>query len=72
MFEKLAEDIDSSVCRIIDSAHEIAKNHLRNNKEGIEKLVQVLLEKLVLHRNYKHILINKSPLDFKDFNQRKI
>lgn len=48
MSEKLAEDIDSSVRRIIDSAYEIAKKHVRNNREAIDKLVEVLLEKETL------------------------
>ncbi|KAK4604081.1 hypothetical protein RGQ29_012550 [Quercus rubra] len=48
MSEKLAEDIDSSVRDIIESAYEIAKNHIRNNREAIDKLVDVLLEKETL------------------------
>lgn len=48
MSEKLAEDIDSSVRYIIDSAYEIAKSHVRNNREAIDKLVEVLLEKETL------------------------
>ncbi|CAI0453328.1 unnamed protein product [Linum tenue] len=45
MSEKLAEDIDSAVRRIIGKAYEIAKEHVRNNREAIDKLVEVLLEK---------------------------
>jgi cell division protease FtsH len=48
MSEKLAEDIDSSVRGIIESAYEIAKNHIRNNREAIDKLVDVLVEKETL------------------------
>lgn len=48
MSEKLAEDIDSSVRDIIESAYEIAKNHIRNNREAIDQLVEVLLEKETL------------------------
>ncbi|XP_023912746.1 ATP-dependent zinc metalloprotease FTSH 6, chloroplastic [Quercus suber] len=48
MSEKLAEDIDSSVRDIIESAYEIAKNHIRNSREAIDKLVDVLLEKETL------------------------
>ncbi|KAG2714285.1 hypothetical protein I3760_03G019400 [Carya illinoinensis] len=48
MSEKLAEDIDSSIRNIIESAYEIAKNHIRNNREAIDKLVDVLLEKETL------------------------
>lgn len=48
MSEKLAEDIDSSIRNIIESAYKIAKNHIRNNREAIDKLVDVLLEKETL------------------------
>jgi cell division protease FtsH len=45
MSEKLAEDIDSAVKRISDSAYEIALSHIRYNREAIDKIVEVLLEK---------------------------
>ncbi|KAL5582286.1 hypothetical protein UlMin_014728 [Ulmus minor] len=48
MSEKLAEDIDSSVKRIIEEAYEIAKTHIRNNREAMDKLVEVMLEKETL------------------------
>ncbi|KAK4487371.1 hypothetical protein RD792_006002, partial [Penstemon davidsonii] len=48
MSEKLAEDIDNSVRRIVDNAYEVAKNHIRNNREAIDKLVEVLMEKETL------------------------
>ncbi|XP_065858835.1 ATP-dependent zinc metalloprotease FTSH 6, chloroplastic [Euphorbia lathyris] len=48
MSEKLAEDIDTSVREIIEAAYEIAKQHIRNNREAIDKLVEVLLEKETL------------------------
>lgn len=48
MSEKLAEDIDSAVRRIVENAYEIAKNHIRNNREAIDKLVEVLQEKETL------------------------
>ncbi|KAM7519904.1 hypothetical protein LguiB_018866 [Lonicera macranthoides] len=48
MSERLAEDIDTSVRGIVDSAYEIAKNHIRSNREAIHKLVEVLLEKETL------------------------
>nr|GMC94797.1 ATP-dependent zinc metalloprotease FTSH 6, chloroplastic [Ipomoea batatas] len=48
MSEKLAEDIDASVRQIIQKAYEIAKNHIKNNREAIDKLVEVLLEKETL------------------------
>ena len=48
MSEKLAEDIDTAVRRIVENAYEIAKKHIRNNREAIDKLVEVLLEKEIL------------------------
>ncbi|KAL9279536.1 ATP-dependent zinc metalloprotease FTSH 6 [Arabidopsis thaliana] len=48
MSEKLAEDIDSCVKKIIGDAYEVAKKHVRNNREAIDKLVDVLLEKETL------------------------
>ncbi|KAF3780647.1 ATP-dependent zinc metalloprotease [Nymphaea thermarum] len=48
MSEKLAEDIDEAVKRISDSAYEMALNHIRNNREAIDKIVDVLLEKETL------------------------
>lgn len=45
MSEKLAEDIDTAVKRISDDAYEIALTHIRNNREAIDKIVEVLLEK---------------------------
>ncbi|KAK4279380.1 hypothetical protein QN277_011170 [Acacia crassicarpa] len=44
MSEKLAEDIDECVKKIIETAYVIAKNHIRNNREAIDKLVDVLME----------------------------
>ncbi|CAA6656137.1 unnamed protein product [Spirodela intermedia] len=48
MSEKLAEDIDTAVKRISDSAYEIALSHIRNNREAIDKIVEVLIEKETL------------------------
>ncbi|PIN15674.1 AAA+-type ATPase containing the peptidase M41 domain [Handroanthus impetiginosus] len=48
MSEKLAEDIDNSVRQIVENAHEIAKIHIRNNREAIDKLVEVLMERETL------------------------
>lgn len=48
MSEKLAEDIDKSIKAIVDKAYEIAKMHIRNNREAIDKLVDLLLEKETL------------------------
>ncbi|KAH7652550.1 Peptidase FtsH protein [Dioscorea alata] len=48
MSEKLAEDIDKSIKAIVDKAYEIAKMHIRNNREAIDKLIDLLLEKETL------------------------
>ncbi|KAG0453855.1 hypothetical protein HPP92_025159 [Vanilla planifolia] len=45
MSERLAEDIDAAIKRISDRAYEIALSHIRNNREAIDKIVDVLLEK---------------------------
>ncbi|KAG6486495.1 hypothetical protein ZIOFF_055071 [Zingiber officinale] len=45
MSEKLAEDIDAAVKRITDSAYEIALGHIRNHREAMDKIVDVLQEK---------------------------
>lgn len=45
MSEKLAEDIDTAVKRISDRAYEIALQQIRNNREAMDKIVEVLLEK---------------------------
>lgn len=45
MSEKLAEDIDVAIKRLSDEAYEIALAHIRNNREAIDKIVEVLLEK---------------------------
>ncbi|CAH9099178.1 unnamed protein product [Cuscuta epithymum] len=45
MSEKLAEDIDAAIKRISDTAYEIALSHIRSNREAIDKIVEVLIEK---------------------------
>lgn len=45
MSEKLAEDIDVAIKKLSDSAYEIALSHIRNNREAIDKIVEVLIEK---------------------------
>lgn len=48
MSEKLAEDIDKSVKSIIEKAYEIAKSHIKKNRDAIDILVDMLLEKETL------------------------
>ncbi|KAM0067909.1 putative peptidase M41, AAA+ ATPase domain, ATPase, AAA-type, core, peptidase, FtsH [Helianthus debilis subsp. tardiflorus] len=65
MSEKLAEDIDTSVKRIIDNAYEIAKSHIKNNREAIDRLVDVLLEKETLTGDeFRETLAMVSDIDF--------
>lgn len=45
MSEKLAEDIDTAVKKLSDSAYEIALSQIRANREAMDKIVEVLLEK---------------------------
>ncbi|CAA2977090.1 ATP-dependent zinc metalloprotease FTSH 2, chloroplastic, partial [Olea europaea subsp. europaea] len=45
MSEKPAEDIDAAVKRISDRAYEIALRQVRINREAMDKIVEVLLEK---------------------------
>ncbi|CAK7348175.1 unnamed protein product [Dovyalis caffra] len=45
MSEKLAEDIDAAVKRLSDTAYEVALSHIKNNREAMDKIVEVLLEK---------------------------
>ncbi|CAN1199868.1 ATP-dependent zinc metalloprotease FTSH 2, chloroplastic [Linum perenne] len=45
MSEKLAEDIDTAVKKLSDGAYQIALSQIKNNREAIDKIVEVLLEK---------------------------
>ncbi|KAK7295371.1 hypothetical protein RJT34_18278 [Clitoria ternatea] len=68
MSEKLAEDIDNSVRQIIEAAYEIAKNHIRNNRDAIDKLVDVLLEKETLSGDEFRAILS----EFTDISSIKI
>ncbi|CAN8295318.1 unnamed protein product [Cochlearia groenlandica] len=48
MSEKLANDIDSAVKTLSDRAYEIALGHIKNNREAMDKIVEILLEKETL------------------------
>lgn len=45
MSEKLAEDIDAAVKKLTDDAYVIALTHIKNNREAMDKIVEVLIEK---------------------------
>eukprot|EP01018_Ginkgo_biloba_P005397 Gb_10837 [translate_table: standard] len=51
MSEKLVEDIDKDVKAISNKAYEIAKNHIRNNRATMDKIVEILLERETLSRD---------------------
>ena len=68
MSEKLAKDIDNSVSQIIEAAYEIAKNHIRNNRDAIDKLVDVLLEKETLSGDEFRAILS----EFTDISSIKI
>lgn len=73
MSEKLAEDIDNSVRRIIISAYEIAQNHIRNNREAIDKLVEVLMERETLTGDeFRAILSEFSVIPSDNVNRKPI
>ncbi|KAI3462258.1 hypothetical protein Pfo_018921 [Paulownia fortunei] len=73
MSEKLAEGIDNSVRRIIDSAYEIAKDHIRNNREVIEKLVEVLMERETLTgEEFRAILSEFTDIPLDNVNRKPI
>ncbi|GAB2243733.1 hypothetical protein Droror1_Dr00023861 [Drosera rotundifolia] len=61
MSEKLAEDIDTAMRKIVDGAYEIAKTYIENNKEAMDKLVEVLLERNSNKRRIQsnHVLIGR-------------
>ncbi|KAI8030578.1 hypothetical protein LOK49_LG01G02679 [Camellia lanceoleosa] len=73
MSEKLVEDIDTSIRNIINSAYEIAKTHVRNNKEVMNKLVDVLLEKETLTENeFRAILSEFTDIPSENMNKKPI
>lgn len=73
MSEKLAEDIDLSVRGIIESAYEVAKNHIRNNRAAMDQLVDVLLEKEILTGDeFRAILSEFTDTSLVELNRNSI
>lgn len=73
MSEKLAEEIDASVRQIIDKAYEIAKNHVRNNREAMDKIVEVLLEKETLSGDeFRALLSEFTDIPFDNLAQKPV
>ncbi len=61
--EKTAEVIDHEVRAIVESAYERAKNLLNANKENLEKLANLLLEREVIFREDLEVIFGKRPWD---------
>ncbi|KAL7255481.1 hypothetical protein ACSBR1_009596 [Camellia fascicularis] len=73
MSKKLAKNIDTSVRNIIDSVYEIAKTHVKNNREALDKLVDVLLEKETLTENeFRAILSEFTDIPSENMNKKPI
>ncbi len=61
--EKTAEVIDKEISLLVESAYERAKNLLTENKEKLESLANVLLEKeVIFHEDLEHIF-GKRPFE---------
>ena len=61
--EKTAEVIDSEISLLIESAYEKAKTILQENKEKLDKLANVLLEKEVIFKEDLEEIFGKRPFD---------
>ncbi len=61
--EKTAEVIDQEISLLIESAYEKAKVILRENKEKLDKLANVLLEKEVIFKEDLEEVFGKRPFD---------
>ncbi len=61
--ERTAETIDQEVRKIVESAYERAKQVLTENKENLEKLATLLLEREVIFREDLEEIFGKRPWD---------
>ncbi len=61
--ERTAETIDQEVRKIVESAYERAKIVLNENKEKLEKLANLLLEREVIFREDLEEIFGKRPWD---------
>ncbi len=59
--EKTAESIDKEVSRIVEDAYDRAIKTLSDNKEGLEKLAELLLEKEVIFSDDLESVFGKRP-----------
>ena len=77
--QELANRIDNEVKQIIEKAHAQAKKILADNKETIEKVVEILLEKETIYKEEFEMLYNgatveevKTAIDKKEQEKREI
>ncbi len=61
--QDLAKEIDEEVRKIIDAAHERAKEILLSKKDVIEKVEQILLEKETIYKEEFEMLYNGASVD---------
>jgi len=61
--EKTAETIDQEVRKIVESAYERAKSILSENRDKLEKLASLLLEREVIFREDLEEIFGKRPWD---------
>ena len=61
--EKTAETIDQEVRKIVESAYERAKTLLGENRDKLEKLTTLLLEREVIFREDLEEIFGKRPWD---------
>ncbi|MDP1621501.1 MAG: ATP-dependent zinc metalloprotease FtsH [Bacteroidales bacterium] len=61
--EKTAETIDNEVRKIVEAAYERAKKILAENRENLEKLAALLLEREVIFREDLEEIFGKRPWD---------
>jgi len=59
--EKTAETIDSEIMRIVEESYSRAIKTLEDNKEGLEKLARLLLEKEVIFSDDLEAVFGKRP-----------
>mmetsp|Transcript_58388 Transcript_58388/g.186144 ORF Transcript_58388/g.186144 Transcript_58388/m.186144 type:complete len:647 (+) Transcript_58388:393-2333(+) len=62
MSEKLQAAIDTNVKKISDEAYEVALGHIRDNREAIDKIVEVLIDKETIDGDeFREILSKYAP-----------
>lgn len=59
--EKTAESIDNEISRIVEEAYSRAIKTLEDNKEGLEKLAALLIEKEVIFSDDLEVVFGKRP-----------